>query len=192
MKKVLSILILSSFVFSFFNFYFINKAEAQNSSCISLKNNMKIGDRDIYTHNQVTKLQNFLVSKGYLYMATGYFGYSTKKGVMFYQQEKSLKMTGYVGPLTRSNISEDTCSTSTENQSYTCPINQVTYNNYDQYISECVNNVQVNSNCPTNAIFGGYEYFNCTCPNGYTKNPVTTLAYTQNGDSMYQCTGYIR
>ncbi|MDQ1281729.1 MAG: hypothetical protein QG630_80 [Patescibacteria group bacterium] len=75
---------------------------------VNIKNNLKIGSRDSFTNGDVTKLQTFLIQKGYLSSApTGYFGTVTQKAVIQYQKSLGLTAEGFVGGLTRNMISID-------------------------------------------------------------------------------------
>ncbi len=63
--------------------------------------NLFIGSRGV----QVTLLQEFLISKGYMRgTATGYFGFVTFQSVREFQRAHSVHSTGFVGPLTRRAI----------------------------------------------------------------------------------------
>jgi peptidoglycan hydrolase-like protein with peptidoglycan-binding domain len=59
---------------------------------------------------QVTALQSFLESKGYLTMpagvSKGYFGTLTKMALMKYQESSGVRATGYYGPITRGAMSK--------------------------------------------------------------------------------------
>ena len=58
----------------------------------------------------VTALQDFLIEKGYLVLpegvTKGYFGGSTKKALMNYQESVGVTPTGYFGPKTRMMMQE--------------------------------------------------------------------------------------
>lgn len=72
----------------------------------SITSNLKFG----MANTQVIELQSFLISKGYLQAnyKTGYFGSKTLGAVKNYQLDSELPSTGFVGPLTRMSIEEDT------------------------------------------------------------------------------------
>lgn len=76
----------------------------------SIDTNLKYG-----AHGQeVTELQEFLISKGFLSgQATGNFFSLTQKAVIAYQTSISVPSTGFVGLLTRAKINEDLLSTNT-------------------------------------------------------------------------------
>lgn len=68
----------------------------------SLDTNLYYGLRQ---NNNVTQLQKFLISKGFLTgNATGNFFSLTARAVKVYQTNKGISSTGYVGPLTRKAI----------------------------------------------------------------------------------------
>ncbi len=74
---------------------------------------LSVGSQDNYSNSDVSTLQDFLVSNGYLNAnVTGYFGYATKIAVRNFQRDNSLSTTGIVGPYTRSLINDSLCSNS--------------------------------------------------------------------------------
>ena len=80
--------------------------------CVSLTANMRFRSRDNSTGGEVSKLQNFLISSGYLTgSATGYFGNATQAAVKSYQAANGLAVSGIVGQYTRAKI-VDGCSNS--------------------------------------------------------------------------------
>src|SRR3989344_6015516 len=80
------------------------------SDCIALQNNLRYRDRDINKNGEVSTLQDFLQSKGYLNSEpTGYFGLLTFKAVKDFQKANGISPTGYVGPITRAKIKALTC-----------------------------------------------------------------------------------
>ncbi len=99
MKKALiaslatSALVLGSFAMS-----------ALSANAYVFSSNLSVGS----TGADVTALQTWLVSKGFLTMpagvSTGYFGSLTKAAVVAYQASAGLPATGYVGPLTRGQL----------------------------------------------------------------------------------------
>ncbi len=85
----------------------------ETSSCVSLVNNLKYRSRDVNTNGEVSTLQDFLRSKGYLNSnPTGYFGVLTLKAAKDFQSANNIIQTGFVGPITRAKISILTCGTS--------------------------------------------------------------------------------
>lgn len=83
--------------------------------CVDLPSNFGYRSSDQGTVGSVSRIQDFLISKGYLNSeSTGYFGGMTLKAVKNYQLDKGFGATGYVGPYTRAAIKNDSCSYSTE------------------------------------------------------------------------------
>jgi len=81
------------------------------SSCVDLYNNLRYQSNDASTSYEVSKLQSFLQTKGYLNSEpTGYFGNLTLAAVKSYQSSVGLDQTGYVGPLTRAKIKAASCN----------------------------------------------------------------------------------
>lgn len=75
------------------------------SSCITISNNLRYRMRDASVNNEVSDLQDFLNMKGYLSSGpTGYFGMGTFNAVKKFQKASGFAPTGYVGPLTRAKI----------------------------------------------------------------------------------------
>jgi len=75
-------------------------------------------DTDLYyglvANSEVRELQQYLIGKGFLTgNATGNFYSLTYSAVKSYQASKSIRSTGYVGPLTREVINADLAGTST-------------------------------------------------------------------------------
>ncbi|MEI6352346.1 MAG: peptidoglycan-binding domain-containing protein [Candidatus Nomurabacteria bacterium] len=127
----------------------ISVSNAQ-SNCVNLRNNLKVGSRDVYTNGEVSELQSFLYSKGYLNTnPSGYFGLATKRAVIIYQQNKNLFPSGYAGSLTRNAIYNDSCGyipvptpipTPNPNPNpvtYYCNLNNQTYYNLNDYNNYC-------------------------------------------------------
>lgn len=88
--------------------------QPSSTTCVDLVNNLRIGDTDTTRSNEVSKLQQFLLDKGLLVLSpskpTGYFGTMTFNAAKKYQASVSLANTGYVGPLTRAEIKDETCN----------------------------------------------------------------------------------
>ena len=82
----------------------------QPVQCIILTRPMSVGSRDTATAGEVTTLQNFLNTQGYLGVsATGYFGPLTISAVQKFQASQGISTTGTVGPLTRAAIARFHC-----------------------------------------------------------------------------------
>ncbi|HRY62739.1 MAG TPA: peptidoglycan-binding domain-containing protein [Candidatus Paceibacterota bacterium] len=79
--------------------------------CTQLTYDLRFGARDSGTGGQVTKLQEYLSSAGYLDVEpTGYFGALTTQAVKIFQGKNGIpSMTGGVGQLTRNKIKEVSC-----------------------------------------------------------------------------------
>lgn len=84
------------------------------SSCVTIINNLRYRDRDANRNGEVSLLQDFLQSKGYLNSEpTGYFGLLTLRAVKSFQNANGITpASGYVGPITRTKIREITCDPS--------------------------------------------------------------------------------
>ncbi len=90
-----------------------NPNETQ-TDCVALQNNLGYRMRDAQTNDEVSLLQDFLISRGTLSgEATGYFGLATLTAVKKLQQSIGLQSTGYVGPFTRGKIKAMTCGATT-------------------------------------------------------------------------------
>lgn len=83
------------------------------STCIDLKHDLSQGARDSLESHDVTALQGYLVSAGYLTVApTGYFGPLTLRAVQKFQMQAGLPAQGFVGPLTRTQLTTRSCPNS--------------------------------------------------------------------------------
>ncbi len=86
------------------------------SQCVSLTYPMRYQSRDIKTNGEVSTLQDFLQTKGYLDSEpTGYFGPLTKRAVQKFQSDSGLISEGFVGVLTRAKIAEASGCTTANN-----------------------------------------------------------------------------
>jgi peptidoglycan hydrolase-like protein with peptidoglycan-binding domain len=92
-----------------------------NPNCIVLTTDMTVGATDTITSGQVTVLQNFLQSRGFLNVkpgtAFGTFGSQTQRAVQAFQKNNGIIATGYVGPLTRANIQTISCAIGSQDTS---------------------------------------------------------------------------
>lgn len=80
------------------------------ASCVNLKKNMNYRTRDAGTSGEVSILQKFLKTKGYLDSeSTGFFGSATLSAVKKFQSASNIWSTGFVGPLTRAGIKASSC-----------------------------------------------------------------------------------
>jgi peptidoglycan hydrolase-like protein with peptidoglycan-binding domain len=81
------------------------------SSCVTIDYNLTVGARDSSTGGDVSELQDFLQSKGYLSInPTGYFGQMTRAAVMRFQSASGILSSGYVGSITRERTQSISCS----------------------------------------------------------------------------------
>lgn len=107
---------------------FTQNTQVQNS-CVDLKYNMAYRSRDVSTNGEVSDLQDFLVTNGYLSGdPTGYFGLTTLTAVKKFQSAVGVgspTTPGYggVGPKSRAKIKAMTCGVGTTT---TTPISTTT------------------------------------------------------------------
>ncbi len=125
--------------------WLVQQSSVPQFLCTNLSYNMTVGSRDYNTEGEVTKLQIFLVNAGFLnHSVTGYFGVLTRSAVANYQAANGIVPTaGYVGPVTRAAINKDTCSgyvpsDPSNNPSYYCTVNGISYLNENDYKNNCV------------------------------------------------------
>lgn len=83
------------------------------TSCLTITKTIGVGSSDQKTNGQVTLLQQFLNSKGYLLVTpNGYYGPATKKAVQQFQKDNNIYPSGTVSSYTRALIKQITCTTS--------------------------------------------------------------------------------
>jgi hypothetical protein len=111
MKKLyLKTIITLVITISLLNFSFTEKTLGATTACTNLSTNLKIGSKDSSENIDVSLLQYFLYSKGYMNInPTGYFGNITQQAVIDFQRSEGLPATGLVMTLTRGKISEISC-----------------------------------------------------------------------------------
>ena len=112
------------------------------NTCTNLNGNLYAGLSDASTAGQVSILQNFLISNGYITsvrVATGYFGSITTRAVANYQMRHGIFGSGSIDAATLAAINSESCNGATYN----------TYNNGYQ-----------------NGYYGGTTNYN----NGYNYN----------------------
>jgi len=81
------------------------------SSCFSIQNNLRYRTRDWSVNGEVSTLQDFLATKGYLKSEpTGFLGILTMAAVQKFQSDQGIAATGFVGPITRAKIRALTCN----------------------------------------------------------------------------------
>src|SRR3989338_5042903 len=84
--------------------------EPPESFCVSLGVNMRYRMTDVQSGGQVSLLQDFLQSQGYLQSEpTGFFGLLTFQAVKSFQKSVGITPTGFVGPVTREKVKEISC-----------------------------------------------------------------------------------
>lgn len=80
-------------------------------ACANLTTNLRYGDKDSATLNDVSTLQDFLNSKSYLASSpTGFFGRQTFAAVKAFQSANNISPTGFVGVVTRAKIKAIDCA----------------------------------------------------------------------------------
>ncbi len=112
MKKYIGIIMVLGFILTGASF-----AEAQEgdtdtggNTCANIAHNLRYGMRDTADSSNVSMLQDFLNSNGYLKTApSGFFGKGTLKAVQAFQKANKLSPTGFVGSLTRGLINRIDC-----------------------------------------------------------------------------------
>ena len=87
-------------------------------TCAIISNNLRYGARDSGSSSDVSILQDFLNTKGYLSSApTGFFGHLTMNAVKAFQSANGISPTGFVGTLTRAKIQAIDCNGATTSSS---------------------------------------------------------------------------
>lgn len=112
---------------------------SMTSLCTVISKNLQYLSRDTKSSSDVAKLQTFLNTRGYLdSQSSGYFGPATKKAVIAFQNDNSLRATppGFVGPGTRAKIQEIDCKSPFVKE-FTCFPNNTTYTTSEDYRKSC-------------------------------------------------------
>ena len=85
------------------------------SSCLGLTSDFGYRTKDSQVNDDVSALQDFLHSGGYLNSEpTGYYGIMTVEAVKVFQIKNRISVTGYIGPLTRNLINKLSCDQSSQ------------------------------------------------------------------------------
>jgi peptidoglycan hydrolase-like protein with peptidoglycan-binding domain len=78
------------------------------SACIDIPQNLYRYEEN----DEILAVQNFFFAKGLLKATpNGYYGPGTYRAVIAYQKENNIRLTGTLGPITRSALKKETCST---------------------------------------------------------------------------------
>ncbi len=136
------------------------------TGCVTITQTLSLGSSDSYTGGQVSTLQRFLVTAGYLNTndIVGYFGKATSAAVKRFQRAQGVPVSGVVGELTRNAVQRVSCSGAygtAYNYNYVAPTYYTTptYNTYP-YLT-CGN---------------GYAYTSCAQPLLATLNYISPTA----------------
>ncbi len=111
-KYIVSVLLLSA-GFSFASAQTADVDTSSDNSCAIITSNLRYLSRDANGSTDVSILQDFLSTRGYLKsQPTGFFGSATRRAVIAFQNDNGLRATppGYVGPGTRAKIKEIDCN----------------------------------------------------------------------------------
>lgn len=137
-------------------------------ACIKLTGNLFIGSSDVTTGGQVSALQSFLISRGYLPIVapTGFFGTLTVQAVARFQFDHGLPSDGVVGASTRSSIQSISCG----NNFFGAPTSNFNNNCFDNYsgYNNCFINSPIsisNVSGPTNLTIGARGFWSLTLNN---------------------------
>jgi hypothetical protein len=135
-------------------------------ACTNLTSSLYKGLSDVTTGGQVSALQSFLISQGYLTIVapTGYFGALTSQAVSRYQYAHELPSNGTVDTATRVSIQTVSCG---NNYGYN---NNNNYNNYNNgytnyYSAPVISSLSASSGYVGNSvtIYGsGFDLYNNT------------------------------
>jgi len=84
------------------------------NTCVRLVSDISYGQTDSASGGSITMLQGYLQLNGFFASSpNGHFGPATLSAVKVFQTSNNISATGYVGSLTRTAISNKTCSIST-------------------------------------------------------------------------------
>lgn len=80
------------------------------SGCLNLSNSLRYRTRDAQVNGEVSALQDFLQSKGYLNSEpTGFMGLLTVQAAKQFQQDNGISPTGFIGEVTKAKIRQISC-----------------------------------------------------------------------------------
>src|SRR5882757_1687437 len=111
-KYIISVLLLSA-GFSFASAETSDIDTTSANSCAIISSNLRYLSRDANGSTDVSILQDFLNTRGYLKsQPTGFFGSATRRAVIAFQSDNGLHATppGFVGPGTRAKVQEIDCN----------------------------------------------------------------------------------
>lgn len=113
-KLVSSAFVLSAFLVApaAFAQSFYQYQPVYTAGCVTITQTLSLGSSDSYTGGQVSALQRFLVTAGYLNASdvVGYFGKATSAAVKRFQKAQNVPVSGVVGELTRGAVQRVSCS----------------------------------------------------------------------------------
>jgi len=140
MKKYIGILILGFLFVPVFSFAQVGDVDpnAGSSTCVNIVNNLRYKDRDIDKNGEVSVLQDFLQSNGYLNSEpTGYLGLLTVKAVKSFQSSNNINPTGYVGPITLAKVNDLICSSENADSTTSAPVVSVPTTTTSTFLPGC-------------------------------------------------------
>lgn len=119
---------------------------SEDTPCVDLKSDLRIGTRDYTIFGPITKLQMFLYKNEYMiYPPTGLFIYYTFDGVRNFQRDNGLMETGVVDRNTRAALKIASCPVKSNPivvtpppASYYCSLNNISYSSLAELNSKCV------------------------------------------------------
>lgn len=121
MKKLCLFAVVLLVVFS------VVKIVSAKATCTILTKDLVFGDTNSSSGSQISALQSFLYSKGFLSVSpTGRFGSLTASAVKKFQLSEGISAIGSVGPITRSAIKKVSCYSVITGETSTSNTNVVT------------------------------------------------------------------
>lgn len=151
MKKYITSVLLLSTGLIFASAEISDVDTSSDNSCAIITSNLRYLSRDANGSTNVFILQDFLSAHGYLKsQPTGFFGSATRKAVIAFQNDYSLRSTppGFVGAGTRAKIQAIDCNDTSDANTVvnkTSVTKPVIYNNVPTYIlpaTQVINNTQ--------------------------------------------------